>query len=130
MNICYLGKNDVELEKEIQTNVKKQIDEKKYTQDEVKNISELGVKILDKNSYISDKSLGYIRFLCQSYNNELRLQNITSHRKYIGKFIVLAKKIIFRSLQFALKGFVNQQQEFNAGVIKCLISLQNDKAKK
>lgn len=129
MDICYLGTKNLELEKEIEANVNKKISDKKYTEDEVKSIKDMSAKILDDNVYISDKSLSYIRFLCQSYNNELRLQNITSHRKFIGRYIVLAKKIIFRALRFALKGFVNQQQEFNAGVIKAIISLENDKVK-
>ncbi|MGI6681168.1 MAG: hypothetical protein ACOX3T_06790 [Bdellovibrionota bacterium] len=63
--------------------------------------------------------LEYIRFLCQRYDNEMiKPTNLVSHRKYIGRFITLAKKIIFRCVNFALRNYINQQKEFNAWGIK------------
>ena len=129
-SIKYLGKENSQLENEISNNVISRTKNGSYTDDEIKSIKNFQVKILNNDVNISDKSLEQIRFLCQRYDNKLHPVNLVSHRKYIGKFITLAKKIIFRCTNFALKNYINQQNEFNAGVIKTFISLENDKSKR
>ena len=129
-SIKYLGKENKELLNEISKRVTSKISNQSYTEDEIKCIKDFSVKILNNNVNISKKSLEQIRFLCQWYDNRLNPINMISHRKYIGKFITLAKKIVYRFTNFALKNYINQQNEFNAGVIKTLISLENDKTTK
>lgn len=46
--------------------------------------------------------------------------NITSHRKYIGSFIVFCKKVIRRLLKWLFFSYIDQQNQMNAKTIETI----------
>ncbi|MFZ3102066.1 MAG: class I SAM-dependent methyltransferase, partial [Desulfitobacteriaceae bacterium] len=50
--------------------------------------------------------------------------NITSHRKIIGRFIVLGKKVIRKFLRWYINPLLDRQREFNGGVTRSLSILE------
>lgn len=63
------------------------------------------------------------------YNNENWLINpekiITSHRKIIGKFIVFGKKIVRKFLRWYINPIVDEQNNFNGSVTRCINEIYN-----
>ncbi len=125
--ITFLGKKDEIFENKINDKVNNLYESGKINSDEVENIDKLQLAKLNKDIKITKDELRYIQRLCQTYDNDIRILNITSHRKYIGKYIVFVKKIILKVISFSLKNFIRQQEEFNTYTIKSLISLYNKK---
>lgn len=123
--ITFLGKKDNEFENKINEKVDYLFKNKRIFKDEAESIDNLELLMLKEGVNISQEELKYIQRLCQTYNNDIRISSITSHRKYVGRFIVLAKKIILKVVSFSLKNYIKQQEEFNANTIKSLISLYN-----
>lgn len=126
-NIKYLGKENKDLNKYVNETIETRLEKNIYNVDEISSIKKLGIDLLKNNINISDTDLENLRSLCKLYDNKLQVQGISSHRKFIGPFIVIAKKSIVRILQFAFRGYINQQKRFNAIMIKNIIAMYNRK---
>jgi hypothetical protein len=74
----------------------------------------------------SPERLERLRRLCQIYSVHLRPEEITSHRKVIGPFIVAAKKAFFRLLEGLLGRSIKHQRDFNSEVVALLTDLCNE----
>ena len=51
---------------------------------------------------------------------------ITSHRKFIGKFIIIGKKIVRKLLKWYVEPIIEQQNEFNGSITASINSLCNN----
>ncbi len=121
------GSGDPELAKTLKERVEAQIAAKHYTSNDVKYISMLKLALCNGDLVVNDEVLEQLRRLCQLWNIKLKPQNITSHRKFIGPFIVAFKKVFFAILSVLLKDVIREQRTFNANVVALLATAVNEK---
>ena len=119
------------LELHIDNSVKAKISAGEFSEDDVKYIRALSFMPKSDSSEIPHETLEHLRRACQLWDINIRLFNITSHRKIVGPFIVALKKLLFPVLRVLLKDFINQQRAFNAQVISTLhhLSQQIEKSR-
>jgi len=67
-----------------------------------------------------------LRKLCQIYAVDIKPLDISSHRKFIGPFIVAVKKVLFRVVRPLIGPALVQQRNFNAAAIYLLTDLCNE----
>ena len=121
------GVKDSNLENVLNERVQNHIAAKHYTANDIKYISMLKLALCRGDLIVSDEVLEQLRRLCQLWNIKLKPQNITSHRKIIGPFIVAFKKVFFAVLSVLLKDVIREQRTFNANVIALLATAVNEK---
>jgi hypothetical protein len=76
--------------------------------------------LLNNTVNLSDTQLELLRKLTASWDLKGPPLNITSHRPIVGRFIVLAKRLLFPLVRAALKDELNQQRAFNGAVVEFL----------
>lgn len=57
--------------------------------------------------------------------NVITHNNITSHRKILGRFIVFIKRVIRKSLKWYINPIMDQQREFNASITRTSNDMSN-----
>ena len=85
-----------------------------------RDIEKLSLCVADGSLSLSDLQLEKMRRLCQLWDIDIRIGNISSHRKITGPFIVAFKKLLFPLIRVLLKDLIEQQREFNATSIALL----------
>ena len=108
------------LEQELARVVTEKIQAGVYQRDEIRRIEKLDLSVSKGRLDISDDTLDKLRRLCQLWDIDIRSAEITSHRKFIGPFIVAAKRLVYPVLRTFLKDTLSQQRDFNATVISLL----------
>lgn len=76
----------------------------------------------NKNSSEEDMLEEYLR-MTNNTCNVISDKNITSHRKIIGKIIVIVKRMIRKSIHWYIQPIVQQQNEFNSYSTRTLNSM-------
>lgn len=107
------GKEDPELA----LNIQKQAEALNLDPKHIQDIKELSFRLVDSDLDLDSEMLNKLRMACQLWDVDLRMNNITSHRKFIGPVIVFIKKLFAPFIKFFLKDFIRQQKDFNAAVI-------------
>ena len=93
---------------------------------DVANIRDRKLDLIPKNLYVDPMKLEKLRRLCQLWEVDIRVGEITSHRKIIGPIIVQVKKILFPIIRFILKDLIREQRDFNAASIQLFAELCNE----
>lgn len=106
------------------------VSSKEYSEDDIKYIAKLSFLPSLTGGEISDERLRQLKRLSECWDVELRLGEITSHRRFIGPIIVGVKKLLFPMLKSMLSETMKQQRRFNAEVISVLTDLSKPSSKK
>lgn len=131
--LVVMGRPELELSRSLTANVKERIARREFTWQQVRDIAhyptmpQLDFESYDKNVALTlnRAELDQLRHLCRIWDIELRPERIESHRKFIGPFIVLGKKLFARVMRVLLKDLIKQQREFNAAVITLIAKLNS-----
>jgi hypothetical protein len=83
-------------------------------------LREYQLSLLQHTATLSDRDLEIMRALTASWDLSPRIRQHTSHRPVIGRFIVLAKRVLFPIIRAALKEELAQQRAFNGALIEYL----------
>ena len=120
-SLLVCGKPALELELQLAARVRGRLAAGEFTEQDMRIVADLNKRNDDLRLTLSDIKLERIRRLCQLWDIELRSPNqITSHRKFVGPFIVAAKKLVYPILRVLLKDLIRQQRDFNGSVISYL----------
>ncbi len=95
--------------------------------EEYNSVTEMKRTLFSGALKLGPQELENLRKLCQLWDIDIRPVEVTSHRKFIGPFIVLGKKIIYPILRVLLKDLLRQQREFNATSLSMIAYLIKDK---
>ena len=118
------GKEDFEIEKSCKENLSKRKAKNNILLQTMNDVVEMQ-RPLCGVAMTEEQRLDKLRRLCQLWDVDVRVNNISSHRKVIGPFIVIVKKILFPFLKVLLKDFIEQQREFNATTILLLSEISD-----
>ena len=129
MNIKICGKEDSSFSNEIASLVHQKITQRIYSENDVKYIKLLEMKLVDGGLNVSEKDLERLRTLCKLWDVELKPAEITSHRPIVGHIIVAIKKALFPIIRVFLRDTFKQQRDFNAASVSMLAELLNKKHK-
>jgi len=98
----------------------------KFSEADERHIAQLSFSITRDGFVATPERVELLRRLCQLYSADVRPPAPTSHRKLIGPFIVLAKKIIHPVVNAVFGPALRNQREFNAAVVALLTDLSNE----
>ena len=104
----------------------KRINDTRLTTQDVENIQSRQMDVIPKSLSLDPIRLEKLRRLCQLWEVDIRIGEITSHRKYIGPVIVKAKQLMFPVMRFMLKDLIREQRDFNSASIQLMASLCNE----
>jgi hypothetical protein len=124
----YLGsESKQDLEAELDAKVQARMDQGDFSDHNVKYIAKVKLDLTEGGLRLPEKRLEKLRRLCQLWDVDIRVREISSHRKIIGPLIVAVKKLVYPVLRVFLRDYIRQQRSFNAGVIALLAELSNEK---
>lgn len=130
-NWIIFGEKDCKsLENELGDSVSSRIAAGKFSDANVRYISDMHLALAPQGLEISEESLEKLRRLCQLWDVDIRPSRISSHRKFIGPLIVKAKELLYPMLRVFLKDFIRQQRAFNAATIALIAEVVNKKEAK
>lgn len=115
-----------ELGNETQNLINNLIAAGKFAAKDVAYISTLERPVLNGHFKATSERLNRLRRMCQTWDIDIKLTEIKSHRPLIGPIIVALKKMLFPILKILLKDFVKAQREFNAATIMLLAEICNE----
>lgn len=121
------GEADEALARTLESRVAQRISAGAYSIDNVKYIAKMHLWLCTSTLSVSDETLEKLRRLCQLWDVDVRVREISSHRKFVGPVIVAVKKILFPIVRVLLKDFIRQQRSFNAAAIAVLADVANRK---
>jgi len=130
--LTVLGNNDETLAEKLSALVADRVQAKKYGYDDVAYIKRIDRSIVHTIAdSTSGLSIGVVRLqklrrLCQLWEVEVKVGEITSHRKVIGPIIVGFKRLLVPMMRILLKDTLRQQRDFNAAVILLLADLTEE----
>ena len=128
ISVC--GKSDLQLSSLLGNRVQARHTADEFTIHNEAYIRDLTLAVTHKGTFeCSEDQREMLRLLCSLHSVKLQLGDISSHRKYIGRFIVAGKKIAFRILRPFLEPMLRQQRAFNAEVVYMLADLANQKSR-
>lgn len=127
LTIC--GAQDEQLASSLAEQVAALRDRGLLSDEERRSIEALSYSVTREGFSTSPERMEVLRQLCQVYSRDVRPHAPTSHRRFIGPFIVLAKKMIFPLVNAVLGPSFQQQREFNALALTLLTDLANDGAR-
>jgi hypothetical protein len=102
----------------------------KFSEADQAHIAKLSFSVTRDGFSATPERVELLRRLCQIYSADIRPQAPTSHRKIIGPFIVLVKKMLQPLINAVFGPALRNQREFNANVVSLLTDLCNDGAKR
>jgi hypothetical protein len=97
-----------------------------YTERDEQHVKGIELTTSRRDFVTSPERLERLRRLCQIYSINLRPEEISSHRKFIGPVIVAVKKALFRMLEGLLGKTIKHQRDFNSEVVALLTDLCNE----
>ena len=118
--LTFNGKKDAELEERVFTRLSQSISEGSIKTRDLDYLRRYELALLNNTVNLSDTQLELLRKLTSSWDLKGPPPNITSHRPIVGKFIVLAKRLLFPLVRAALKDELNQQRAFNGAMVEFL----------
>ena len=127
MWIKVAGRDSPDIEQELEDRVNAAIGAGDYSRDDAAYIAKLNLGLTKGALDVSDDHLEKLRRLCQLWEVDIRIGEISSHRKIIGPLIVGAKRLLYPVLRVFLRDFIRQQRSFNAAAISLLGDLSNSK---
>ena len=127
MWIKVAGRDSPDIEQELEDRVNAAIGAGDYSRDDAAYIAKLNLGLTKGALDVSDDHLEKLRRLCQLWDVDIRIGEISSHRKIIGPLIVGAKRLLYPVLRVFLRDFIRQQRSFNAAAISLLGDLSNSK---
>ncbi len=98
----------------------------KFTEADERHIAHLSFSVTRDGFVATPERVELLRRLCQIYSADVRPQAPTSHRKIVGPFIVLGKRILQPVINAVFGPALRNQREFNAHVVSLLTDLSND----
>jgi len=114
------------IESQIDGIVASKISSGAFSQRDVDYLAKLSRPVLNEKILVTGERLEKLRAMCQSWDIDFRPVQITSHRKFIGKFIVGFKRAIQPVIKALLRDTIAQQRNFNASVISAVTDLANE----
>jgi O-antigen chain-terminating methyltransferase len=121
MDTFSINTEDIDVAK-IMKQIQERVLEKKkagvYTDEEIREVSELKNQISPQQGGSYGELALHLRRLHHNWEVANSAALITSHRKILGPFIVALKKIGFRIFRFIAHPFVIRQTEFNAASVR------------
>lgn len=124
--IKVLGSDDPSLEEAVNNAVRSKISSGEFAEKDVNYVASLERPLLPGELAVSAGRLEKLRRLCQLWDVDLKVTEISSHRPVIGPVIVAFKKMLVPLLRALFKDMIRQQRDFNAAAIKLLADLSND----
>lgn len=103
----------------------KRIEEGKYSENDCKVVAAMNMSIIKEKLNVDELVLERLRHMASLWDVDFRVQDISSHRKFIGPVIVSFKKLFFPLIRFAMKDFIRQQRDFNAATIRLVGQISN-----
>ena len=98
----------------------------KFSEADERHIAQLSFSVTRDGFTATPERVELLRRLCQIYSADIRPQAPTSHRKIIGPFIVLGKRMLQPVINAVFGPALRNQREFNAHVVSLLTDLSND----
>jgi hypothetical protein len=98
----------------------------KFSEADERHIAQLSFSVTRDGFTATPERVELLRRLCQIYSADVRPQTPTSHRKIIGPFIVLGKRMLQPVINAVFGPALRNQREFNANVVSLLTDLSND----
>jgi hypothetical protein len=98
----------------------------KFSEADERHIAQLSFSVTREGFVATPERMEILRRLCQIYSADVRPQAPTSHRKIIGPFIVLGKRMLQPVINAVFGPALRNQREFNANVVSLLTDLSND----
>lgn len=110
----------------IMEQIRENIKKRNMPDEELPDLNEIRTKLNNASSevYNKDELEQNIRLNNMRWNIILD-KPITSHRKYIGKYIVFCKRILRKILKWHMESLFGQQIEFNSSVTRSLNEINN-----
>ena len=100
-----------------------------YTAEEITEISAKDGRLFPVSFQLTADATTRFRALCQLSNIQLRpARQITSHRRYLGWFVVLVKKLTWPLVRFHLKEPFAGIQEFSSWAVTTLAKQHSELA--
>ena len=124
--ITALGTPSFELCNDTQSQIAGLIKSGLFTEKDIEYVAKLERPVLKGRFSVPPERLSRLRRLCQTWDIEIKLSEIKSHRPLLGPLIVGLKKVLFPILKILLKDFVKAQREFNAAAIMLLAEICNE----
>ncbi len=124
--LTILGDDAAERALLCERSVEQRIGQGLFTRNDAAVVAEMKPGVLEGELHISAQSLERLRRLCQIWDVDLREKKFTSHRKYLGPWIVGTKRLFFPILRLFLSDTLRQQREFNAQVVTLLTEISNE----
>ncbi|MBX7136685.1 MAG: hypothetical protein K1X83_01790 [Oligoflexia bacterium] len=95
----------------------------KLSESEIGRVAKLDFSMRGRELRLDDASLDKLRRLCQLWDVDIRVRQISSHRPLIGPLIVAVKRVLHPLLRALLKDALSQQRDFNAVTIALMYDL-------
>lgn len=116
------------LEAELEGDVAGRVQAGKYSRDDAQYVSKISLSLCrDGGLSLSDARLEKLRHLCQLWDVDIHMKEISSHRPFVGRLIVGVKRALYPIIKVFLRDFIRQQRAFNAEAIALLAELSNEK---
>ena len=112
-----------QLKAEISRAISQKIDSRKLSEDEIASVTNYPVPLINQPLSPTDNQLKLLRDMARSWDSDIGIIDISSHRKFVGPFIVKLKRALFPFLRIALKGMLRRQREYNAATILLMADL-------
>jgi hypothetical protein len=125
VKVC--GQDSPDLVSAAISSVEKKIADKEFNEHNIGYIRDLKLKLVEGGLNVSEKDLEKLRTLCKLWDVELKPSEISSHRPFVGPFIVAVKKLLFPVIRIFLKDSFKQQRDFNAAAVSMIADLMNKK---
>jgi hypothetical protein len=124
--ISVAGENDQNLRDALARRVADLRAAGKFSEADERHIAQLSFSVTREGFVATPERIALLRRLCQIYSADVRPQAPTSHRKIIGPFIVLGKRMLQPVVNAVFGPALRNQREFNANVVSLLTDLSND----
>jgi hypothetical protein len=98
----------------------------KFSEADERHIAQLSFSITREGFAATPERVDLLRRLCQLYSADVRPPAPTSHRRFIGPFIVFGKKLLQPIVNAVFGPALRNQREFNAAVVALLTDLSNE----
>lgn len=116
----------IELLNSLEGGVASKIGSGAYSDRDIKYLASLNRPVISQRLEVTADRLEKLRAMCQAWDIDFKPVSVSSHRRFIGKFIVAAKKGLQPIIKALLKDTIAQQRNFNAAVILAVTDLTNE----
>lgn len=124
--LVFLGREATVLSQELEQQVAGRIAAGVFAAEDVKVVAAISPGALKERLHVTAERLEALRQLCQVWDVDLRVSQISSHRKFFGPLIVWSKRLVYPVLKIFLKDTLRQQRDFNGRVVTLLAELSSE----